>query len=92
MGSSWLSAEESDRKLMVALPNRELAEHTRNQLMQLFGQGGGWVTVIEPDDPKIERKLEPETRRIPWTAVRSHSITGAVGAIGGLILWGVYTS
>ncbi|MCQ9615733.1 hypothetical protein L1889_02555 [Paenalcaligenes niemegkensis] len=39
MGTSWLSAEQSNRKLMVALPTRELAEHTQSQLVQLFGQG-----------------------------------------------------
>ena len=89
METSWLEAEQSHRKLMVALSTQEHAEHTKSQLTQLFGDGGGWVSLVAPDDPAIDRKLEPEVRRIAGTAIWSHGIAGLIGFAIGVLIWGV---
>lgn len=41
----------------------------------------------EPDSPSFSRRLEPESRGIAGTVMRTHLTTGALGAFAGLVLY-----
>lgn len=45
----------------------------------------GLVSVLGPNDPQVDRKLEPETRGIWRTLVRSHVVCGALGLATGVV-------
>ncbi len=44
------------------------------------------VDLIEPGDPKMTNKLEPETVGVRRTLVRAHVVMGIAGILGGLLL------
>jgi hypothetical protein len=44
------------------------------------------LCVIEPGDPQIDRKLEPEGRRIFGTLLRAHLMLGVVGLVLGFVV------
>lgn len=43
------------------------------------------VSVVRPNDPQVDRKLEPENRGIWRTLVRSHLVCGALGLATGVL-------
>jgi hypothetical protein len=50
------------------------------------------LQLIKPYERDYSKKLEPESRGIVRTAVRTHLILGAVGAIVGAMVWGLLYS
>ena len=57
------------------------AENLRRQIDKI-----GTVAVVDPGDPEVARKMEPEQRGIWRTLVRSHIILGAGGILVGLLV------
>ncbi|HSH84665.1 MAG TPA: hypothetical protein VK979_05850 [Guyparkeria sp.] len=47
------------------------------------------IDVVEPNDPGLSHKVEPESEAIFQTILRSHAILGVVGVVAGLILAGI---
>lgn len=45
------------------------------------------LRLIEPHEKDYSKKLEPETRGVPRTALRSHLVLGTIGLILGALLW-----
>lgn len=42
------------------------------------------VEVVDPHDPEVDRKLEPESTGIAYTLVKSHVTLGILGILAGL--------
>lgn len=64
-------------------------EEVREATKYLTSQTGidtAQIRVIEPNDPAIDRKLEPETRGIARTLAKSHLTLGVAGLVAGLVL------
>lgn len=50
------------------------------------------VLVVEPNDPRLGRKLQPEPTGLWHTLLRTHGRLAVVGAVGGAILGAVLVS
>ncbi|MCB1679366.1 MAG: hypothetical protein KDI16_11855 [Halioglobus sp.] len=44
------------------------------------------IRVVQPGDPDMARKLEPETTGIAWTLAKSHVVFGLGGLVLGLLV------
>lgn len=56
------------------------------EITRLAGISASQVKVVEPRDPSISRKLEPESQGIARTMVRSHVTLGLAGLVIGLLI------
>lgn len=91
--SGVVIGERSPTKVVGFYRNGEAAKSARTRLL-----GAGWrdeqVVVLGPDDGRVARravlarKLEPEPHGIWRTIVRAHLVTGAVGLVIGVAIWG----
>ena len=71
-------------------------EESANEALSSLTQGAGFkreqIRLVEPDDARLEKKLEPETRGIAKTLARSHLVLGIVGlAVGLCLAWWLTT-
>lgn len=83
MATLGLFGERSLTLVAAAFNDRQRAETAASILKEdpaLFGQ----VAIVQPGDPNVARKLEPEQRGIWRTLVRSHIILMAAGLLVGL--------
>ena len=77
--------EEFPSKVGAEFTNGDEARRAADLLIKRTGINDRQVRVIEPRDPVMGRKLEPEASGIARTLVRSHVILGVAGLLVGLI-------
>lgn len=83
MTASAVSGEIFTSKVGAAFGNGKDAR-TAAESLSRRGIDAGQVRIVGPDDPAIERKLEPETDGIARTLVRSHVTLGVAGLVAGI--------
>jgi hypothetical protein len=86
MATSALHDEKFPSMVAAAFATAEQARDAADQLVRETGIGGGQVSIVEPDDPGIDRKLEPETGGIRGTLIKSHLTLGFTGLIVGMLI------
>lgn len=83
---SLLLAEEFPHKLSAQYETLQSAEQAVQQLTEHAQIPRVQINIIQPLDPLIAHKLEPEVKGISQTLVRSHLSLGAAGLLLGLIV------
>ena len=86
MWKKWLSEERATSMVGADFSSAEDAQSAADAVREERGLESSALRVIGPGDPQVERKLEPESRRIFGTLVRAHLVLGAVGLLAGLVL------
>ncbi len=86
MSTSLLSGEQSNTKFLAVFETQAELEHCRAALEQ-EGYDPNQLAIIAPDEKQYSRKLEPETKGVARTAVRSHVLFGGLGLLVGIVLW-----
>lgn len=83
------TTENFSSRMGAEFESNEAAQRAAQAVREQAPGGGPLVVeVIEPGDQGADRKLEPESDRIPATMVRSHLVAGTAGLILGMLLAG----
>lgn len=85
----WMSAvigEQWPFKVGAVFSDFAAAQRVAESLAEGSHERHSRVDLIEPGDPKMTNKLEPETVGVRRTLVRSHVVMGIAGILGGLLL------
>jgi hypothetical protein len=61
------------------------ARHAAERLSSEGSIDASHISVVEPRDPALDRKLEPETRGVGRTLAKSHATLGITGLVVGLV-------
>jgi hypothetical protein len=77
--------EEFPSKVGAEFASPDEARRAAEQLVKRTGIRARQVRVIEPRDPVMGRKLEPESSGIARTLVRTHTTLGLAGLLVGLV-------
>lgn len=86
MATGPVFGEHSLSKVSAVFADAEQARRAAGDLVKRLGVSAEQVKVVAPGDRRISRKLEPESRGIALTLVKSHVVLGAAGAVLGLVL------
>lgn len=86
MATTAVFGEKSLSKVGAVFTEAGDARHAADELVAHYGLRAEQVRVVEPNDPGVSRKLEPESGGIAKTLVRSHVLLGLSGVVVGLIL------
>lgn len=84
-----LFGEKSTTKLAGFFDTQEQLERVSSELRRVSGLQNTQLWVVHPHDSDFDKKLEPETQGVVRTAVRAHVWLGALGLIGGVVLWAI---
>lgn len=84
-----LFGEKASTKMAAFFDSQDALDRVSSQLRETSGLQNPQLWVVRPHSANYDRRLEPETEGVARTAVRSHIILGAVGLLGGVILWGL---
>lgn len=84
MTDKAILSENYPEKAQSAFASADTAQLAAHTLREQLGEKAR-VEVIEPQDPAIDRKLEPETREVRSTLVRTHVVFGSAGLVAGLL-------
>lgn len=79
-----LFGERSLTLVAATFQDRGSAERAFNALRLVSPRRLG-IALITPRDPRLDRKMEPESRGIWLTLLRSHAWLGLAGALAGLL-------
>lgn len=91
--ASALSGERSNSKLAAVFDSRRAAAEAAEALIARLGLSSEQVQTIAPDEPRPGRKLEPESRGIRRTLVKSHLRLGIAGlVVGALVFAALYSA
>ncbi|WP_157275779.1 hypothetical protein [Pelomonas sp. Root1444] len=80
-----LFGERSLTLVAATFPDRGSATRAFHALRTVSPRKLG-IALITPSDPRLGRKMEPESNGIWHTLLRSHAWLGLAGALGGLAL------
>jgi hypothetical protein len=86
MWKKWLSGERMNSMVGADFGSAEAAESAADAVRADRGLDASGLQVIRPQDPEMDRKLEPESGGIAGTLVRAHVVLGVLGLLGGLTL------
>ncbi|GAA5786271.1 hypothetical protein GCM10007860_15310 [Chitiniphilus shinanonensis] len=89
MLSELISAERARTKIAALFDSEAAATGAAERVRRDAGVDRGQVRLVRPGEAHFGRKLEPEERGIVLTAIRAHLTLGLVGAVVGLIVYGV---
>lgn len=81
-----LSAEEFSHKVSAEYDNQQSADRAVQLLVEKAQIPRQQIDIVNPQDPFIARKLEPEVTGIRRTLVRSHLVFGGAGFALGIVL------
>lgn len=84
MQQSVIPRERYSRKVASEFASKSLAERTVQTLIEESGFERAQVAVVEPDDPALSRKVEPETRAIGARVAIIHLAWVTMGFLVGL--------
>jgi hypothetical protein len=82
----WLIAERFPSMVGSVFDDAVSARSAILTLSRTPGLASAHVALVEPNDPDLARKLEPESRGIAHTMIRAHLTLGATGMALGLVL------
>lgn len=83
---SLLFGEHSLSKVAGVFDQADEARAVANELLRDGALEAEQVKVVSPDDPAVERKLEPEQAGIARTLIHAHIALGIAGLIAGLVV------
>lgn len=86
MGTSAIFGEEYLSKVGAEFEDGDQARDAAERVTARGGIDPGQVRIIEPGDPSIDTKLEPESRGIGRTLVAAHVTLGTTGLAIGLAI------
>ena len=89
MSDNPLTGEVSDSKLAAVFATRRAAQEAADALVAASDLQAAQVKVIRPDSADVAIKLEPEGGGIWRTIVIAHAKLGVVGAVLGLVAFGI---
>lgn len=78
VSAQYNSQESADRAAQLLVDNAKLP---RNQ-----------IRIVQPYDPNMARKIEPESKGIARTLVKSHTVLGIGGLVLGLLIAAILVS
>ncbi|ART80113.1 hypothetical protein [Oceanisphaera avium] len=81
-----LLGEDFPHKVSAEYPSRESAEQAVQRLTEHAQIPRTQINIVQPNDPLIARKLEPEVTGIRRTLARSHLVFGGAGLVLGLVV------
>ncbi|WP_417546239.1 hypothetical protein [Marinobacter sp.] len=64
----------------------QVAAYRAAESLELAGIPHGQIRVIQPNDPDLARKIEPETKGIAQSLVKAHVTFGLAGLVAGLVI------
>ena len=89
MSDNLVTGEVSSSKLAAAFASRTAARAAADALVAHTDVTSAQVRLVEPDEPDIGIKLEPEGGNIWRTIVLAHARLGVLGAVAGLIVFAI---
>ena len=89
MKTSAILGERYVSKVGAVFSSREAADRAAEAVAERADVERSEIRIVEPDDRRESRKLEPESRGIARTLVRAHLTLGVLGAVSGGVLAGV---
>jgi len=84
MNESIVHGERYPARVAATFDNREQAQRAAEQLVTDTDLARQQVRLIDPTEPSIGHKVEPEKQGIWRTLVRSHLALGLLGLLAGL--------
>tara|TARA_R110002072_G_scaffold141475_1_gene286760 strand:- start:833 stop:1354 length:522 start_codon:yes stop_codon:yes gene_type:complete len=81
-----LLEEEFPHKVSAEYDSKSAADQAMWSLIDSAGLPPAQVRLVQPHDPDMGRKLEPETRGVARTLVRSHVVLGLGALVLGLVI------
>lgn len=89
MSDNPLTGEVADSKLAAVFATRRQAQDAADALIAGSDLQPAQVKVIRPDSSDVAIQLEPEGGGIWRTIIRAHARLGVLGAVLGLVLFGI---
>jgi hypothetical protein len=86
MATSMLFGEKYLSKVGAVFDTADEAQAAAQRVGREAGIEASQIRVLEPDDPAMARKLEPEQAGIARTLVKSHITLGTAGLVAGLAI------
>lgn len=84
MNESIIYGERYPARVAATFENREQANRAAERLLMDTDLARQQIRVIDPTEPSIGHKIEPEKRVIWRTLARSHLMFGLLGLVSGL--------
>lgn len=86
MIKNWFTAERFPSMVGIGFDDAASARAALLTLSQDPGLATARIALVEPGDPQLARKVEPESQGIARTMIRAHLTLGLAGLIFGLVL------
>ncbi len=77
--------EQKPAKVAAVFDNEAEARAAREELINDGNFNAKTVNIITPGDDNLSKKIQPESKGIAGTIIKSHGILGVVGLLVGLI-------
>ena len=77
--------EQQPAKVAAVFNNEAEARAAREELMNDGNFNAKAVNIVTPGDGNLSKKIQPESKGIAGTIIKSHGILGVVGLLAGLI-------
>lgn len=81
-----ISGENYSHKVTAEFASQIEADNAVKTLIDQAGLPSAQITVVQPHDPTMARKIEPETKGIGRSLARAHVTLGLGGLVAGLVL------
>lgn len=81
-----IQSEQYTGRVAAVYTDEVSANAARQRLISEGNISPALISIVKPHDSNLSKKIEPESRNIAKTIVRSHSWLGLIGAIVGLLL------
>src|SRR5690554_7165730 len=81
-----LSGEHYSHKVTAEFDSQVAADNAVQALIDKAGLPSSQITVIQPHDPDMARKVEPEAKEIGRTLAKAQVNLGLAGLVFGLVL------
>ncbi|MFW6322112.1 MAG: hypothetical protein ACOC02_00650 [Guyparkeria sp.] len=89
MTQAEIVSERYPHKVSAVFHDARRARDAASALAAKAGLSSDQIELVEPHDPKVAKKVEPESGRIFQTILRSHLWLGIAGLVAGLVLAGI---
>lgn len=77
--------EQQPAKVAAIFNNEAEARAAREELINEGNFDAKAVSIVTPGDDNLSKKIQPESKGIAGTIIKSHGILGVVGLLAGLI-------
>lgn len=85
MATGAISGETYSSKVAAVFDGEQAARNAAHQILIEGDIRAEQVSVVQPHDEHLGRKIEPESQGIAWTLVKSHLYLGLAGAFVGVV-------